>query len=276
MTDRELEHVLAHADCDIAVVEDCLVAAPPPVPPPAACPRLRKIVVMDFAGPKPHAGHGRRARPDLLVGRGAEEGPDPDRPGRAPVRAARRERHPRGHRHPGLHLGHHRTAQGSDALPRQHHAQRHQRARQHQPRARAPPGCPCSRSGTPSSGPWSTAASPSAAPSPIRGRRCGRFSTTCAAVSPEYLVIVPSLLEAMEKSIGKRLGFLQGPAHPVREVLPGLLRLHHGPLSRGSAGRNGSWRSSPRFLPSLLLSPVKLASHFVLRRTDAGSSSAAG
>ena len=31
-----------------------------------------------------------------------------------------------------------------------------------------------------------------------------------AAISPEYLVIVPALLEAMEKSIGKRLGFLQG------------------------------------------------------------------
>ena len=57
MTDGEVEYVLSHGDCDIAVVEDAaslhrLLSLRRRVP------RLRKIVVMDFAGPKPNAGTG--------------------------------------------------------------------------------------------------------------------------------------------------------------------------------------------------------------------------
>jgi long-chain acyl-CoA synthetase len=57
MSDRELEHILAHADCELAVVEDAqmllrLVALR------RRLPKLRKIVVMNYAGAKPQAGMG--------------------------------------------------------------------------------------------------------------------------------------------------------------------------------------------------------------------------
>ena len=86
-----------------------------------------------------------------------------------------------------------------------------------------------------------------------------------AAVSPEYLVIVPALLEAMEKSIAKRLGFLQGLLirfEKFYQVFSGFIM-----------GRYPRFRREERVLeifaaipPLLLLSPVKLASHFILRR----------
>ena len=57
ITDKELEFVISHADCDIAVVEDAttlqrLLSLRRKLP------RLRKVMVMDFAGPKPNAGTG--------------------------------------------------------------------------------------------------------------------------------------------------------------------------------------------------------------------------
>ena len=57
MIDRELEYVIGHADCELAVVEDAatlqrLLAMRRKLP------KLRKVMVMDFAGPKPQAGTG--------------------------------------------------------------------------------------------------------------------------------------------------------------------------------------------------------------------------
>jgi long-chain acyl-CoA synthetase len=85
-----------------------------------------------------------------------------------------------------------------------------------------------------------------------------------AALSPEYLVIVPAMLEAMEKSIAKRLGFLQGLLirfEKFYQVFSGFIM-----------GRYPRFRREERVLeifaaipPLLLLSPVKLVSHFILR-----------
>ncbi len=57
MSDRELEHVVAHADCELAVAEDApsllrLIALR------RRLPKLRKVIVMSWEGAKPHAGTG--------------------------------------------------------------------------------------------------------------------------------------------------------------------------------------------------------------------------
>ncbi len=57
MTDRELEYVIAHADCDLAVVEDA-TALHRILALRRRLPRLRKVIVIDFAGSKPQAGTG--------------------------------------------------------------------------------------------------------------------------------------------------------------------------------------------------------------------------
>ena len=57
MTDRELEYVIAHADCDLAVVEDA-AALHRILGLRTRLPRMRKVIVIDFAGSKPQAGTG--------------------------------------------------------------------------------------------------------------------------------------------------------------------------------------------------------------------------
>src|SRR5208283_3141564 len=55
MTERELEYVIAHADCDCAIVEDA-AALHRILALRTRLPRLRKVIVIDFAGTKPQAG----------------------------------------------------------------------------------------------------------------------------------------------------------------------------------------------------------------------------
>jgi long-chain acyl-CoA synthetase len=57
LADKELEHPLAHADCEIALVEDASVLSRL-LAMRRRLPRLRKIVAMELAGPKPFAGSG--------------------------------------------------------------------------------------------------------------------------------------------------------------------------------------------------------------------------
>jgi len=57
MTERELEYVIAHADCDCAIVEDA-AALHRILALRTRLPRLRKVIVIDFAGTKPQAGTG--------------------------------------------------------------------------------------------------------------------------------------------------------------------------------------------------------------------------
>jgi len=85
-----------------------------------------------------------------------------------------------------------------------------------------------------------------------------------AALNPEYLVIVPALLETLEKSIGKQLAFHEGALvrfEKFYQVFSGFVM-----------GRYPRYRREERLLeifaaipPLLLLSPVKLLSRMVLR-----------
>ncbi|MGO9413043.1 MAG: AMP-dependent synthetase/ligase [Spirochaetia bacterium] len=85
------------------------------------------------------------------------------------------------------------------------------------------------------------------------------------ALRPHYLVIVPSLLESVAKSLEKRLGLVEGLFIRFEKfylVFSGFVM-----------GRYPRFRKQERlleifaaFLPLVLLSPVKLASHFILRR----------
>jgi long-chain acyl-CoA synthetase len=83
-------------------------------------------------------------------------------------------------------------------------------------------------------------------------------------LSPEYLVVVPTLLEAMEKSIGRRVGRLGGSLirfEKFYQVFSGFL-----------IGRYPRFRREERVLeifaaipPLVLLSPMKLASQLLMR-----------
>jgi len=84
------------------------------------------------------------------------------------------------------------------------------------------------------------------------------------ALSPEYLVIVPALLETLEKSIAKKLGFAEGAFIKFEkffQVFSGFIM-----------GRYPRFRREERLLeifaaipPLLLMTPMKVLSRFVLQ-----------
>ena len=172
VADPELEQVISHGDCEMAVVDSAgtlsrLLAMRKRIP------RVRKVLVLDFTGPKPSAGTGDER---VLVYTWEEM----LQKGR--TRIARGQRTfdlraasvtPADTGHPPVHLRDHGSAQGRDAVPRQLHAQRHHHPRQHQPAARLRLAFRPARCGTPSSARWSTAASTSGARSRIPRRRNG-------------------------------------------------------------------------------------------------------
>jgi long-chain acyl-CoA synthetase len=90
-----------------------------------------------------------------------------------------------------------------------------------------------------------------------------RIFDDLGALAPDYLVIVPALLETLEKSIGKRLGFAEGAFikfEKFYQVFSGFIM-----------GRYPRFRREERLLeifaaipPLLLMSPVKLLSRLVL------------
>ncbi|HTZ50916.1 MAG TPA: AMP-binding protein [Spirochaetia bacterium] len=263
MTDRELEQVLAHADCEFAVVEDAaslhrLLSLR------RRLPRLRRIVVFDFSGPKPHAGTGDER---VLIYSWEE------------VLKKGRTRIARGDRQfdlRGVALAGGETAtlvytSGTTGRPK---------------------GVMLSHANI-----MHTVTSVGAAVNPEPGSAwlsvlpvwhsfertveyCSlSFGCTIVysrpsvwkifddllALSPEYLVTVPTLLEAMEKSLAKRLGFLQ-------QLLVRFEKFYL-VFSGFIMGRYPRFRREERVLeffaaipPLVLLSPLKLASHFLLRQ----------
>jgi long-chain acyl-CoA synthetase len=263
MTDRELEQVLMHADCDFAVVEDAaslhrLLSLR------RRLPRLRRIVVFDFAGPKPHAGTGDER---VLIYSWDE------------VLKKGRTKIARGDRQFDL--------RGAALTP----AETATLVYTSGTTGRAK-GVMLSHANI-----MHTVTSVSASISPEPGAAwlsvlpvwhsfertveyCSlSFGSTIVysrpsvwkifddmmGLSPEYLVIVPALLEAMEKSLGKRLTFLQ-------QLLVRFEKFYL-VFSGFIMGRYPRFRREERVLeifaaipPLVLLSPLKLLSHFLLRR----------
>jgi len=263
MSDRELEQVLAHADCDFAVVEDAaslhrLLSLR------RRLPRLRRIVVFDFTGPKPHAGTGDER---VLIYSWDE------------VLKKGRTKIARGDRQFDL--------RGAALTPAETATLVYTSGTTGRPK-----GVMLTHGNI-----MHTVTSVSASISPEPGAAwlsvlpvwhsfertveyCSlSFGSTIVysrpsvwkifddmmGLSPEYLVIVPTLLEAMEKSLGKRLSFL--PQLLVRFEKFYLV------FSGFIMGRYPRFRREERVLeifaaipPLVLLSPLKLLSHFLLRR----------
>lgn len=263
VTDRELEHVLSHADCDFAVAENAavlnrLLALR------RRLPRLRKIVVMEFSGPKPHAGTGEER---VLIYSWEEM----------------------------LKKGHTRIARGDRQFDL--------RAAGVTPTDTATLIYTSGTTGRPKGVMLShanimhtvTMVSASFGPEPGDSwlsvlpvwhsfertvEYCSIFfgSTIVysrpsawkifddlVSVSPEYLVIVPAILEAMENSIAKRLG-------PLQDLLVHFEKFYQ-VFSGFIMGRYPRFRREERVLeifaampPLVLLAPLKLFSHFLLRR----------
>ncbi len=263
MTDREIEQVLTHADCDIAVVEDSsslhrLLSLR------RRLPRIRKIVVMDFSGAKPQAGTGDER---VLIYTWDE------------VRKKGRTRIARGERQfelRGASLTPADTAtlvytSGTTGKPKgvmlSHGSIMHNVTNVH-------------ASISPEPGDTWLSVLPVWHPFERTVEYCSlSFGSTIvysrpsvwkifddlASMAPEYLVIVPTLLEAMEKSIAKRVGMVQGLLirfEKFFQVFSGFI-LDRYPRFRREERVLEIFAALP---PLLLLSPVKLASHLILRR----------
>jgi long-chain acyl-CoA synthetase len=263
LTDREVEHVLIHADCDIAVVEDSsslhrLLSLR------RRLPRLRKIVVMDFAGPKPHAGTGDER---VLIYSWDEV----LKKGRTRIARGERQFELRGASLTPADTATLVYTSGTTGRPKgvmlSHGSIMHNVNSVH-------------ASINPEPGATWLSVLPVWHPFERTVEYCSlSFGSTIAysrpsvwkifddlsVISPEYLVIVPSLLEGMEKSIGKRVGLVQGLLirfEKFYQVFSGFIM-----------DRYPRFRREERVLeilaalpPLVLLSPVKLLSHFVLRR----------
>ncbi|HTO22603.1 MAG TPA: AMP-binding protein [Spirochaetia bacterium] len=263
MTDRELEQVLAHADCEFAVVEDAaslhrLLSLR------RRLPRLRRIVVFDFSGQKPHAGTGDER---VLIYSWEEV----LKKGRTRIARGDRQFDLRGVALTGGETATLVYTSGTTGRPK---------------------GVMLSHANI-----MHTVTSVGAAVNPEPGSAwlsvlpvwhsfertveyCSlSFGCTIVysrpsvwkifddllALSPEYLVTVPTLLEAMEKSLAKRLGFLQ-------QLLVRFEKFYL-VFSGFIMGRYPRFRREERVLeffaaipPLVLLSPLKLASHFLLRQ----------
>ena len=264
MTDAEIEYVLSHGDCDIAVVED-VASLHRLLSIRRRLPRLRKIVVMEFSGPKPNAGAGdervliyawdevlKKGRTRIARGerqfdlRGASVTPEDTA---TLVYTSGTTGRPKGVMLSHGSIMHNVTSVRASINPEPGAAWLSVLPVWH-PFERMVEYCSLSFGST------IVYSRPSV----------WKILDDLAVLSPEYLVIVPALLEAMEKSISKRLGFLQGLLirfEKFYQVFSGFIM-----------GRYPRFRREERVVeifaaipPLLLLSPVRLASHFILRRS---------
>ena len=263
MTDLEIEQILTHADCDVAVVEDSsslhrLLSLRKRLP------RLRKIVVMDFAGTKPHAGTGEER---VMIYSWDEV----MKKGRTRIARGDRQFELRGASVPPADTATLVYTSGTTGRPKgvmlSHGSIMHNVMSVH-------------ASISPEPGDAWLSVLPVWHPFERIVEYCSlSFGSTIAysrpsvwkifddlaAIAPEYLVIVPSLLEAMEKSIGKRVGFLQGLLirfEKFYQVFSGFIMDRY-PRFRREERVLEIFAALP---PLLILSPVKLASHWFLRR----------
>jgi long-chain acyl-CoA synthetase len=260
--DREIEHIIAHSDAEIAVVENAAVLARL-LSMRKRLVKLKKIVVMEFSGTKPHAGMGEErvliyTWEDVLkkgnrkIAKG-ERGFDLRAASVAPTDTATllytsgTTGKPKGvmlshgnimHNVTNVHASISPPAGATwlSILPVWHSFER------------TVEYCSLSFGGTiaysqPSE--W-------------------KIFDDLRALRPHYLVIIPSLLENVAKSLEKRLGLVEGLFIRFEKfylVFSGFVM-----------GRFPRFRRQERllevfaaFLPLVMLSPVKLASHFVLR-----------
>jgi long-chain acyl-CoA synthetase len=263
MTDLEIEQILTHADCDVAVVEDSsslhrLLSLRKRLP------RLRKIVVMDFAGTKPHAGTGEER---VMIYSWDEV----MKKGRTRIARGDRQFELRGASVTPADTATLVYTSGTTGRPKgvmlSHGSIMHNVMSVH-------------ASISPEPGDAWLSVLPVWHPFERIVEYCSlSFGSTIAysrpsvwkifddlaAIAPEYLVIVPSLLEAMEKSIGKRVGFLQGLLirfEKFYQVFSGFIMDRY-PRFRREERVLEIFAALP---PLLILSPVKLASHWFLRR----------
>jgi long-chain acyl-CoA synthetase len=261
--EREIEHIIAHSDAEIAVVENAAVLSRLLVMRKRIA-KLKKIVVMEFSGPKPHAGMGEErvliyTWEDVLkkgnrkIAKG-ERGFDLRAASVAPTDTATllytsgTTGKPKGvmlshgnimHNVTNVHASISPPAGATwlSILPVWHSFER------------TVEYCSLSFGGTiaysqPSE--W-------------------KIFDDLRALRPQYLVIVPSLLENMAKSLEKRLGLVEGLFIRFEKfylVFSGFVM-----------GRFPRFRRQERLLevfaailPLVMLSPVKLASQFFLRR----------
>ncbi|HET6451551.1 MAG TPA: AMP-binding protein [Spirochaetia bacterium] len=263
ITDRELEHVLAHADCDFAVADT-----------PASLhrllalrrrlPRLRKIVVMEFSGPKPHAGTGDERVMiyswEEVLKKGRTKIARGDR--QFDLRAAGvtstdtatllytsgTTGRPKGVMLSHANIMHTVSTVGGNFSPEPGSAWLSVLPVWHA-FERTVEYCSISFGST------IVQSRPSA----------WKIFDDLVSVSPEYLVIVPSILEAMEKSISKRLG-------PLQDLLVRFEKFYQ-VFSAFIRGRYPRFRKEERVLeifaaipPLVLLFPLKILSHVALRR----------
>ncbi len=263
MTDRELEYIIAHADCDLAVVEDIttltrLLALRKKLP------RLKKIMVMEYSGPKPHAGTGGErvmiyTWDDLI------------KKGRTRIARGERQFELRGASVAAPDTATILYTSGTTGRPKgvmlshgsiMHNVMSVQASVSPEPGAtwlsvlpvwhsfeRTVEYCSLSFGST------------------IAYSRPSEWMIfdDLRALSPDYLVIVPALLESMEKGLGKKLNFLESLLvrfEKFYQVFSGFIM-----------GMYPRFRPEERFLeffaalpPLVLLSPVKLLSLLVLRR----------
>jgi long-chain acyl-CoA synthetase len=262
MSDRELEHIVAHADCELAVVEDAqmllrLVALR------RRLPKLRKIIVMNYAGTKPQAGMGEER---VLLYTWDEV----MKKGRTRIARGERQFELRGASVTPADTATLIYTSGTTGRPKgvmlSHGSIMHNVTSAHASISPAPGATWLSVLPVWHSFERTVEYCSISFGSTIAYSRPSdwRVFDDMAALNPEYLVIVPALLETLEKSIGKRFAFHEGALvrfEKFYQVFSGFVM-----------GRYPRYRREERLLeifaaipPLILLAPVKLLSRFVLR-----------
>jgi long-chain acyl-CoA synthetase len=262
-TDRELEYILGHADCELAIVEDVttlhrLLAVR------RRLPRVRKVMVMSFTGPKPYAGTGEER---VLIYSWEEV----LKKGKTRIAKGERQFELRGASVTPADTATLLYTSGTTGRPKgvmlSHGSIMHNVTSVH-------------AGISPDPGTTWLSVLPVWHSFERTVEYCSlSFGATIAysqpsewkifedlrAVSPEYLVIVPALLETLAKSVEKKLNF-------VEDLFIRFEKFYQ-VFSNYIMGRYPRFRKEERLLeilaalpPLLLLSPVKLASHFILRR----------
>ena len=261
--DKEIEYVMAHSDCEIAVVENAATLARV-LGMRKRLQRLRKIVVMEFDGPKPHAGMGEER---VLI----YTWEDVLSKGNRKIAKGERQFELRAAGVTAADIATLLYTSGTTGKPKgvmlSHGNVMHNVTNVH-------------ASVSPPAGATCLSVLPVWHAFERTVEYCSlSFGGTIAysqpsewkvfddllALRPQYLVIVPALLESVARTLEKKLGVLEGLFIRFEKfylVFSGFIM-----------GRYPRFRREERVLeifaavlPLIILSPVKLASHYLLRR----------